>query len=443
MIRNRNILTHKLRTKVRWEKLQNVKFYEALLLSVILVGILSIPIVISSLINSTIIKNSGQISIPNITAKSGYWRDIQEAVDQAITLGISNIYIPTGTYNFVKVGERWTGARVHVPVGINIFGAPTERYANGSVKEWKTVLVLPWDMPGSDPSIPVWFCFGSEYSLGYNSRFSDIKLVGYRSFNPNSTSMHVGVRMANIIDFRIDHCCFLNTAGGGIHATGTSVTNKPITLYTTRGVIDHCEFINTVGRPAPYDTRTVGYGVYVTRGGGYSYQDWETNIANVVGHYLNYTVFVEDCYFEKWRHSVVSRQGAHVVLRHSIIKNDYGYGSADIHGDQPGRALEIYNCIFIDCMQTNWREAVWWRAGGGVVFNNTVSNYDLFLYLVNENLNETFHTKDVWIWNNNLTSGINFVSSSGPVQNVDYFLHTPHTFNYEPYPYPHPLTLKP
>jgi hypothetical protein len=213
-----------------------------------------------------------------------------------------------------------------------------------------------------------------------------------------------------------------------------------------QGVVDHCKLVNTVGTPAPYDTRTIGYGVYVNRGGGYQYEWWETDVTKILGKYTDYTVYVEDCYFEKWRHCVVSRQGAHVVVRHSIIKYDYAYGSIDIHGDEPGRAIEIYGCTIRDAVRGGQDGAAWIRAGAGVAFNNTVGGgvYNYFIQFSNENSKSAFWINDWWVWNNTMVSCCQelTIAESGYgaiTENVNYYHYAPSW--YTPYTYPHPLTL--
>lgn len=426
--------------------MRNKSVHATALVLVILTVIFSLSPATSSLMNDVIIRSTGQMATVGY-ARSGSARDIQAAVDGVAGHGdMGNVYIPEGTFNFVDVGESWTGARVTIPAGINLFGAPTERDANGLVIEWKTVLVMPSEVAGSESvGIPIWFRFVGSSDPTKPSRFSDIQLSGYRTIDPASTSMHVGVQMGGgneggVINFRVDHCYFLNTAGGGVHACGSELQNGPDTIS---GVVDHCKFVNTAGTPNPYETRTVDYGVHASRGGGWAtdYLPWEDDITKILGKYTDYTVFVEDCYFEKWRHCVVSRSGAHVVLRHSTIRYDFGYGSVDIHGDSPGRALEVYNCILSDVISPPSQDDILWqRAGGGAIFNNTVTDYRVFVYLTRENPASKYWPHDVWVWNNSLPAGLSPVTTDGgPAENVDYFLYP--MPNYQPYPYPHPLTL--
>jgi hypothetical protein len=302
-------------------------------------------------------------------------------------------------------------------------------------------------MPSNDTiGVRTWFRFGSEgASVIKFTRFSDIKLVGYRYFDNSATHIYVGVRIQNILDFRVDHCCFQDVCGQGVTASGSSVPGQPMIHYYIRGVVDHCIFNNTVGVVAPYETRTLGYGVYATRGSGYQYEDWETNATKILGQYTNYTVYIEDCYFSKWRHCVVSASGAHVVVRNCAVEHDYAYGSLDIHGVPCGRAIEIYNCTVTDAVSGGQIYATFIRGGCGVAFNNTVGGgtYQHFIYLSNEDQNNKEHWINDWyIWSNTMLSGcqeiVEYDSYNQITEGINYFRYSPSW--YEPYPYPHPLT---
>jgi len=401
--------------------------------------------------------------LTDIYAESGYWGDIQNSIDLASNG--DNVYIPEGTFNFVNVDEEWEGYRVVIPAGVSLFGVPTERDANGQVIEWKTVLRLPWDVPGSwlggdgdppqrgGPVAPFWFEIVGSGDLNKPSRFSDIKLVGYRSIDPESEMILKGIYTENVIDFRVDHCGFEHVAGTGVSTFGN----------TCRGVIDHCYFENPVAHmKGDWDTESVGYGVAVDRGYG---DYWEDDVSKVLGQYTDYTIFIEDCYFRNWRHCTSSGNGAHYVFRYSKIEDDFGFGSVDAHGrgstiggvyTQVGtRAIEVYNNQIINAGITphdpqSWIWGVLPRGGAGVAFNNTFGGgtYTALMYFMNEAPEDAskLWINDWWIWNNTLISGCDEITKYDPnnriVENVNYFLHAPHTFSYEPYPYPHPLITK-
>jgi|GEM_PF-1336615 hypothetical protein len=374
------------------------------------------------------------INLSAVMAKSGYWKDIQEAVDLVASMGGGNVYIPEGTFNFVNVNESWTGARVVIPAGVNLFGARTERYENGSVKEWKTVLVMPWDMPGDKSyNPPHWFLIEGNSDPNKSSRFSDIKLVGYREFNHSATGMYRGILIKGVQNFRIDHC-FFDEIPEGVE-TGIQTT------YPSSGVIDHNIFDNEYcNYTLDWYTREVGYGIGVNR-----HEWWTTwdNITDILGQYLNYTVFIEDNFFTRWRSVVAGNRGAHYVFRHNIVKGGLGKGEVDIHPSWNSpyvscRAAEVYENIFIDPVNIH-AYAVEMFAGGGVFFNNTLSGYEIFIIDSATAWNTTLMgPQEVYIWNNNLGGAI--VEDGWMEENVHYFLYKPDW--YTPYPYPHPLTIE-
>jgi hypothetical protein len=285
-----------------------------------------------------------------------------------------------------------------------------------------------------------WFYFTGNGNPNLPSRFSDIELVGYREFNANSTYMLQGVWMDDIADFRVDHNYFGSVAGKGVMVTGINA----------HGVIDHNRLVNTNAIPAPYENRTVDYGIYVSPDSHNTF--WDSDINNVIGHYTNYSVFVEDNYFEKWRHCMCANHGAHYVFRHNTIQYDCGYGSVDCHGpnnvgEEGTRAVEIYDNTIIDPVNWNpsWTDytALLFRSGGGVIFNNTVGGgYVYFLQFRQEGTDSTYYPHDFWIWYNTISNGVTYISTDGKVtENVDYYLYAKP--RYTPYIYPHPLTIQP
>lgn len=448
MNRDRNIFTYLLSPiKTRVKEVRNIKLFATFFSLAIIVGSLSLSVAIPSLINYLKIGSSGRILAFGYAA-SGSADDIQAAVDIVATSGGGNVYIPEGNFNFVDVGEPWM--TVSVPAGVSIFGAPTEKGTiavnNETIHnmplEWKTVLGMSYDVPSVIPGdhIPVWFHFQGDANPNKPSRFSDIKLVGWRESHPESTYQSRGVTCDGIIDMRIDHCYFRDICGGNWMG---GAPNQDF-----RGVMDHCILINTNGIPEPYPSRTVGYGMGVSAGES---TIWTPDIYDVQGKYGWQTVFIEDCYFEKWRHSVCGGHGAHYVFRHNIIKDDFGFGSIDAHGTYAyigTRAIEVYENLFLDPIWSG-HGICFHRGGAGVYFNNTVRNEGLGYYyslaqLACEGQVEYCWPNDIYIWDNDLAEPTRqhpvSVVSGTRSEGVHYFFYP--MPNYKPYQYPHPLTLE-
>lgn len=425
--------------------MRNTSFYEIISILIIIIGIISLSF--AYVINNTVIHNTGKI-IPENTAKSGYWRDIQDAVDLAASLGVGIVHIPEGTWNFVNINETLTGVRVTIPAGIDIYGAPTERYANGSVIEWKTILVMPWNFTNGD--VRTWFKISGSSDPNRPSRFSDIKLVGYRSIDPSfngtpnsppNSKVDRGLLVYRVINFRVDHCCFEHMCDKGVVVQGPYCC----------GVIDHCLFDNPIAHTLMLpDDSNIDYGVTVLR--DYALTPWESNLANVAGKYLNYTTFIEDCVFTQWRSSVAGGMGAHYVVRHCIFEHGNARGDVDVHPtfvdyEDSNRCVEAYENIWKDPVtHEGWNGAFELWGGGGLIFNNSVSNdFANFMWIYATggppgNPDPKYYPY-FFIWDNSLGGSVDFkYSGSDGVEGVNYFQYAPN-FTYTPYPYPHPLTL--
>ena len=439
--------------------MQNTKFYAALLVLVIFAGIFSLSPAISSLMNGVVIRSTGEI-LTGAYARSGSARDIQAAVDWVAEHGgIGNIYIPEGTFNFVEVEEPWM--TVNIPAGVNLFGAPTERDANDQVVDWKTILVMPWDVPGDWDNMPIWFRVAGNADPSKPTRISDIKLVGYRSIDSESITLHRGIAIRDVINFRIDHVMFEH------------VCSSPVSTWGLKccGVIDHCRFVNHYGFDdlGNYVNGNIGYGMNLQR--DYSGVTFEPTMS-VLGQYKDYTVFIEDCYFSKWRHCVASGHGAHYVFRHNTIDQDFGHFSLDAHGlrdVETGRAgtrcAEFYENNLTNAILTDFRALLQDDGGCGVWFNNYVDNSyksdGIALYPEGYVPSDTWHLKDFYLWatKGNWTSSWNGIPSGFTADrnvladwdrpaydrtnpsypNVD---PTWSIAGYKPYVYPHPLTLE-
>jgi len=448
---------------VRFWALQFEKSFAAILALTILITFIS-PIgrgTLSSVL--TIIQSSGTIGGSQVAATSGSARDIQDAVNIAAAQGIGRVVIPEGIFDFVSVGESWM--TVNVPDGVSIFGAPTERTSglpvpaqgmnpNNQVVTWRTILRMPFEAPED----AIWFNV-----RGDNVRVSDIKMVGYREINPNSARRYRGFDIRNSANFRIDHVYLRNICGRGVLAVNAN------------GVVDHSKLVNDpFDVYAPSSSCTVWYAVSIS-GDDWT---WEYNIANLLGHYTPYTVFIEDNYFEGWRHTTTANRGGHFVYRYNTERK-HGYGTVDGHGGKDPadwlstRAMEVYNNDFGDVATFTESHhvgtaqmGVQLRGGGGVFFNNIVdgygtttspADYSAFVCMIQYTPNTgSWHNipyadqqvKDVWIWGNTLTpAGADLWDagwgSNNPIyENEHFFLRAPDLaldgFEYTPYQYPHP-----
>lgn len=417
---------------------KNVLFLLILLVFVSLGG----SIVYSALSVTVTIQAGGTISLSSVLAESGSATDIESAIDYAVNHGITNVHIPAGIYDFVPVGQSWRVVRI--PDGISLFGEPTVRDANGQVISWGTILRMPFEAPESSYFFYVYGTTGT--------RISDIEFMGYREINENSGAHYSAIKVTNSQDFRFDHLYILNIAGTSIMTSNSN------------GVIDHCKFVNNknVYVTALYHDCTVFYGVGVSGDG----QTWETNIKDVLGHYTSRTVFIEDNYFEGWRHCVSSNQRAHYVFRYNT-ERDNGYGSIDGHGREgsgSGEGTRAIECYGNDFAEPTWGDmGVQLRGGGGVFFDNivtgygltgtSISQYNAFVCMIQYTPDSypDQQIKDVWIWDNTLTpsnadlwdAAWGGISQTAIEENEEFFLHAPNQsvngFTYTPYTYPHPL----
>ncbi|MDH5788360.1 MAG: hypothetical protein OEZ40_08740, partial [Candidatus Bathyarchaeota archaeon] len=313
----------------------------------ITIMLLACSYIADAMVKNIIIGNTGVIlPLFEVTASSGSAADIQTAVDQVAAVAErGKVHIPPGNFNFVNVGEEWR--TVNVPAGIDILGASSPKEAvsehagithSGYFNEgffdspssgtWLTVLQMPWDVPDFNN----WFDIIGDWHSPKPTRFSDIKIQGYRSFNSSSITRHCGINIIGVIDFRIDHCMFEHVTWGAVGIPLLYQQN-----LECNGVIDHCKFINIHG----YDNlvnganSTIGYGISIGR--AYYAASGQVPVPfdptmDILGKYNTHAVFIEDCYFSKWRHCVTAHHGGYYVFRHNIINLDFGHWSLDVHG---------------------------------------------------------------------------------------------------------------
>jgi len=283
-----------------------------------------------------------------IEAASGYWSDIQDAIDLA-SPG-DTVVIPAGTFNFIDVDEVWgydiTGFEmVNVPADINVRGATTSRTSgydpvtygrnlNNQVVEWLTKLVVPW---AAETEKGVFFKFEGDETADHFNRIWDIAFIGYYNAADDEFQRQKykisAIFEQYVGEFRIDHCYFENLRGGAVKSQGT----------TSHGVIDHCHYYLPVWLQwgAAMNQMDVGYAfqvepVYFNKQplkGDPLLVYWDADDQNVFGQYTDYSLFIEDCLIDGGcRHVTASNWGGHYVFRHSTIQNGMGFGEIDAHG---------------------------------------------------------------------------------------------------------------
>jgi len=429
----------------------------SLLTLLMFISILAISVGFSEVTSQIIITNAGAIG-NDIFANTGSAKDIQTAINWVVARGgIGKVYLPAGNFNFVNVGDPWK--TVNIPAGVSLFGAPTQRDSAGQVVSWNTTLIMPYDVPGDWSSAPSWFTLVGSGDKSRPSRISDIKLVGYRSINPSSTTLHVGISVTSVMNFRIDHVMFEHCCGGGIGIGGLKCN----------GVIDHCKLVNVYGfdNLVDYASGNIGYGI---SGPSRAYTGVTFDpTMSVLGKYTDYTVFIEDSYFSKWRHCVSSDHGGYYVFRYCVVDQDFGHYSLDVHGLRDteagragGRGAEIYENIFTNLSEHTF-EGLFQDGGGcGVWFNNyvdtTYASSGIQLYQEDYVASDTWHLKDFYLWSKkgpwnpaNPAAGFtadrnvfcdwnrqagNSTDSNYPNVDSSWAI-----AGYKPYTYPHPLTL--
>ena len=390
-----------------------------------------------------------RVDLTGYKAVNGSHDAIQDAVD--LVSGTGNVYIPKGSFNFTEDGHWSTGdaPMITIPAGVNIFGAPTERDGEGQVTTYHTILSVKWEVPTAGALGAPWFFFSGNGNPNEPSRFSDIRIEGYRYINATSIAQGGrGIIFDEVLNYRVDHCYFRDIEMGAVWA-GWYGSQTPPEYTNCKGVIDHSSFVNT--HHDSYPTANIGYGVQLGR---VHNTFWENDPLDVVGLYTDYTTFIEDCYFEKWRHGICASQGYHVVFRHNTIDYDYGFGSIDAHGTYNvvgTRAFEVYNNTFTNCLEGSNHEAVRQRGAVGIYFNNTVEGDGSYGKFVG--LSHDLHEPDyalvgympdcpVYMWDNSLGSGVTKYTDNtviGMVEDVNLFFSA--MPDYTPYPYPHPQTL--
>jgi len=446
------------------------KFYVILLVLVMLTGILTLSPAISSLMNTyKLVESSGTIVANEAYAESGSVEDVQAAVDAVVAAGGGTVYIPEGDFTFEPRDSgltgpygRPTGVQFVVPAaGINIFGGG------------KGVTVLEMPVDDIAPNVGM-FCVTGGYETaravggwisGGKLRISGITFKGRSNIDTSPSGDHA-ILLVSVRDFRIDNCEFLCMGSVGIWVQDQDtqysiVGGDPDRI--TQGVVDHSDFIDMHKPGALAAGRGYGYGIGIGRAMYWEWTYWEDDPWELFGKYEG-NIFVEDCYFTRCRHAVAASSGGTYVLRNSVIEDIAIFASATT--GHPNRATyfgmlaqEIYNITIrrtpagAEANPNNFF-GILVEGGSALLYNNTFDScyraFDISACESTSGRGDTHprgHTKEVYIWDNtyiNLVTTFNIFAQDcpAPVEGVEYFLHAPSAEkNYQPYSYPHPLTL--
>jgi hypothetical protein len=436
-------------------------------------------------------------------AVSGYWRDMQDAIDSAV-VG-DTVIIPDGVFNYVDVNE-WE--ELNIPEGVHLRSLTPPDLEMVTVegrtfilpKTCHTVLKLPWDVVGylNGPT-NTWIHINGTGNPNLTTSFSGLHMQPYRTEHPASPSNPLGAKMCmyamqinKVMNFRVHHSIFLDI-GYGLSAGSLDGSQLGC------GVFDHNKIINSPalagqvggaygGNFNGYDFLTVGYGINPIM---YDSTYWDADITHILGKFTPYSIFAEDNLLSRWRHCMCVDGPAHGVMRHNLIIS-YGSAEFDAHGSPQGingsRCLEVYDNV---CLNDAVNEGGWdnagnyhttmgavpagsptgtppigqnFRGGAGISFNNFFgSKYGRFTDIWWENPGvHGGETHDLWFFNN--VGNLSYSTDGSPVLDRDFWIglltknpdgsyslprlansgYAPPSFptptwNYLPYIYPHPL----
>jgi len=497
------------------------KTYAVFLAIVVFAAILSY--VYSLPPSSDVIPSTLSISpIYEVTATSGSAAAIQSAINNVISHGGGTVYVPAGDWRVDQqpVDGYGNGGAISIdlenlPAGawLNITGS----YTNTTVIQQNGLAL--YNVPScilrsyacNDNNLTGPICtfsvIGSPEESGnlnnYKSETRHIRISGFTILgdviqeptlgeNPQMYD-NDGIVLSWVDGFLIDHCAIDSNTGSSISSSAS------------KGVISNCDF------SALYKVIHGGiwnYGVQVS--GNFQYYisseygtpTWIQNISQVWGLYdwqgitLKYTtipanvntgtmpwpvyttsdisftagpVYIESSTFNWIRHCATSSGFGYFVFRFNTCYNGtVGFPFVDEHGGgewslsavaYASRGEEVYNNTLYGTAPGTGMYGIDDTGGSGLIYNNTIKNVAIGIYLQNRNYNngdpvDPEYINDCWIWNNvfnNVGTALSVTSNDGITTGVNYFCDScggtvtptapaPPPSGYTPYVYPHPLT---
>jgi len=378
-----------------------------------------------------------------IQAQSGSVADIQEAIDLALTEGVGGISIPTGNWLFDADGTYHVSFNVPAS-GFKIQGAGINQ----------TILYLGSATSATASGTIMFEIFGTS---GGKLEVTGVTFRGRGDSNIPIGAGDIGVRVVSCKDFRIHHCRFdgkLGDAGISAVAVDWMGGNE---AFGCKGVIDHCEFADIWVQKTTQRGTGWAYGVYVGWYADYNPSLWVSNVWSIAGKYdeIPFVIYVEDSTVGGVRHAIVTEHGGIFVFRHNVVTDivtDPSVPTSASVDHHPYRSYgdgcrwgEVYNNQLND-------QGLWIGSGGGLWFNNIIdSNKHAYFLQQGETSDSNCYprcaVKDLYIWGNtviNAPGGTYYINNAGRIDPV-YYQRAPSALlgetDYEPYVYPHPLTL--
>ena len=365
-----------------------------------------------------------------IEAPSGYYTEIQNAVNEAIPGDV--VLIPSGTW--------YISQTVYLKEGIHIKGTGKD----------STILCRSFN-PNVANKNPI---FILNTISGKPFRISDIGFKGVADFLTAVFDEDRGIVIyGKATDFIIHDCRFTRFAGVGIYLCGMSLASL---LGHPKGLICNNEFIDN------YFTGCTGYGIQLLGD-----DSWPVELQLGSPD----AVYIEANYFTKNRHCIAAIGGARYVFRYNTsVDHYYPWAVIDAHGaydpsigcgEHGTRSYESYNNQITGGIETDGTPHPTWaagiRGGDGVIFSNEFFglNNNMFLFIENFYglINPTYpvhcQTTNLWLWGNTAdgipVNNINIGITSTDLINLSPFLQENRDFHfiqkaeYTPYTYPHPM----